>query len=355
MSNRRQQAILIGIEPAKMTRLRRTYRSLKSMGVNVIVFNPYQVPRGRPRILKGIIRYLLVIIQLLSLKGSTYHFYNVPDIVGLPLVFKRGTLIYDVRSPWFSSVKESIGSSILWRMALFVEWLMTKKADVVITANTPLAKRARRWGAMKVVVVPNYPPTDFVPTKKPEQMRQSLGIENRPVVLFLGKLSRLEGIDVLKRIICEVVREIPQVVFLVVGDGPSFASLHRFVRKHELAKNVLLTGWVPHSEVANYIAAADVCLLPRDDTSFSPYTTPENILKVGEYLAIGKPVVVSKIGGFKELEFPIIPVEPSEMAGALIEYLRNPREVPPSSRSNWDISHMRLKQVYSELNLVNDE
>ena len=152
-----KRVLLIGSQPERMTRLRRTYRSLKSLGVNVHVMVPSQKPEGSPRVIKGIIRYLVLTLQVALAKADIYHFYNVPDIIGFPLAWKRGVFIYDVRSPWFSSIKESIGNNMLSKLASIIEYIMTMSADIVITANYPLADRAERWHAKKVVMIPNYP------------------------------------------------------------------------------------------------------------------------------------------------------------------------------------------------------
>ncbi|MFW9975493.1 MAG: hypothetical protein ACFFDQ_09530, partial [Candidatus Thorarchaeota archaeon] len=148
-----KKVLLIGSQPRRMTRLRRTYVSLKKLGVDVRVMEPYTNPRGRPRIIKGIVRYLILLIQVALSRADVYHVFNVPDVIGLPLLLKRGTVIYDVRSPWFSSIKESLGSSILSKMGGLIERIMTRGADVVISANYPLAHRAYRWGARRITMV----------------------------------------------------------------------------------------------------------------------------------------------------------------------------------------------------------
>ena len=352
MAVRKKQVVIIGTEPRRMTRLRRTYQSLRKLGVDAIVLRPYQVPRGSPRVLTGIVRYLLISIQIALTKADLFHFYNVPDVVGIPLTFKRGVVIYDVRSPWFSSIKEPLGSRVLSKAALFIEWLMTRKSDIVLTANTPMAERAARWGSRNTIVVPNYPPSDFSASKSRDEMREVLQLNSNPTVLYLGKISKLEGSELLKTIILDVASVNSDVRFLVVGDGPRLESLRQFVESEGLADRVVFVGWIAHEDVPNYINAADICLLPREWTTFSEYTSPENILKVGEYLALGKPVVAPKMGGFADAKFPIIAVEPTEMANAIIMFLETPKEVRPEDRLTWDISHHRLKRVYTKLGII---
>ena len=350
----RKRVLLIGTEPKKMTRLKRTLASLRKLNVNVHVFKPYYLPRGFPRPLTSVVRYLAISIKILLSKADIYHFFNIPDIVGLPLVLKRKALIYDVRSPWFSSVLEMTGSRMLSRLAGFIERIMTSSADIIITANTPLAMRARTWGAKEVIVVPNYPPRGFKSKRTQDEMKQLLGLMGYPVVLFLGKLSILEGSELLKQIIYETCEALPNVRFLIVGSGPELESLQRFIRMRKLTEKVHFVGWIEHSKVPDYINAADVCLFPRVHTTFSEYTSPENILKVSEYLAIGKPVIVPRMGGFEDAKFPLIVVEPNEMGSALIAYLKNPRDTGNIDAPTWEVSHQRLRDIYRALGAFAD-
>lgn len=344
--------LLIGSQPERMTRLKRTFKSLKKLGIDVRVMQPYTKPDGRPRIIKGIIRYLVLLIQVAISKADIYHFFNVPDVIGLPLIVKRGIVIYDVRSPWFSSLKESLGNSFLSRIGGIIEHIMTRTADVVLAANYPIAHRAHRWGARRITMVPNYPLVGFGPKRDRETMRKLLGLGSAQTVLYLGKISKIEGSELLKQIIQKTASATPKVMFLVVGDGPERSSLDAFIEKNSLSANVIMTGWVEHNEVADYIAASDICLLPRKWDSFSPYTAPENITKAAEYLAVGRPIIAPKLGGFASAEFPVIAVEPSKMADALIDFLKNPRPFGNFQRPSWDTSHARLQKVYSKLSAI---
>jgi glycosyltransferase involved in cell wall biosynthesis len=201
-------------------------------------------------------------------------------------------------------------------------------------------------------MVPNYPPADFGPKRDRETMRKILGIGSAPTVLYLGKISKIEGSKLLKQIISKTTNVTPKVKFLIVGDGPERPSLESFIEMNELTDNVIMTGWIDHNEVADYIVASDICLLPRKWDSFSPYTAPENITKAAEYLAVGRPIIAPKMGGFATAEFPIISVDPSEMADALIDFVRNPRPFGSYPRPSWDLSHTRLAKVYSKLGAI---
>jgi glycosyltransferase involved in cell wall biosynthesis len=347
-----RRVILIGNEPELMTRLVRTFASLKELGVDVSIFHPITRPRGRPRLLKGMVRFLVNAFQVALTRADIYHFFNVPDIIGLPLLFKRGTLVYDVRSPWSASILETFGSRLLSKLARFTEQVMTRGADLVLSVNIPLAKRARLHGARRVIVVPNYPPSSFGPSRSREDMRRELHLDDSPTVMYLGKLSIVEGIGLLQDVVRHVSKAIQDVKFLIVGGGPQENAFKRYVDTHGLHDNVVFISWVPHEIVADYINAVDLCLVPRRWDSYSDYIGPGSVLKVGEYLALGKPVVVSKMGEFATAKFPLIPVDPSEMADAVISFLSNPPPELKTERPTWEISHRKLEQIYRNLGAI---
>lgn len=344
-----RRVILIGNEPELMTRLARTFASLRELGVDVSIFHPIAKPRGKPRLLKGLVRFLVNAFQVALTQADIYHFFNVPDIIGIPLLFKRGILVYDVRSPWSASILETFGSGLLSKLALFIEQAMTRGADLVLSVNVPLAKRARLHGAKRVIVVPNYPPSSFGPSRSREVMRCALHLDDSPTVMYLGKLSIVEGVELLQDVVRHVSKAVQDVRFLIVGGGPQEKAFKRYVKTHGLHDNVVFIGWVPHEIVADYINAADLCLVPRRWDSYSDYIGPGSVLKVGEYLALGKPVVVSKMGGFATAEFPIIPVDPSEMSDAVVGFLSNPPPELKIERPTWDISHRKLENIYQDL------
>src|SRR5262249_34171286 len=84
----------------------------------------------------------------------------------------------------------------------------------------------------------------------------------------------------------------PDLTVLVIGDGPERGRLERQARDLGLEPRVRFVGTVPHQAVPDYLAACDVLTAPYEPMEgfyFSP-------LKVAEYLASGRPVVVSAVG-----------------------------------------------------------
>jgi 1,2-diacylglycerol 3-alpha-glucosyltransferase len=94
------------------------------------------------------------------------------------------------------------------------------------------------------------------------RVRRRLGISDRTVLLlYVGRLAREKGLDLLLRAFARLGRSRPLHLCLV-GGGPLEGELRRAVSAHGLTGRVTFAGWIEHSELAAYYAAADVFVFP---------------------------------------------------------------------------------------------
>ena len=127
---------------------------------------------------------------------------------------------------------------------------------------------------------------------KREDARRRLGVDGRPVVVFVGTLKPWHDPGILLRAL-GVLREknvAPQL--FLVGDGPERERLEALARAEGLSSLLTFTGSVAQEQVPVYLAAADVAVAtyhPDTGRYFSP-------LKLFEYLAAGLPVVAAELG-----------------------------------------------------------
>lgn len=124
------------------------------------------------------------------------------------------------------------------------------------------------------------------------------GIEdNHFVVGFSGSLKMWHGIDILLKAFQKFHGKVPNSRLLIVGDGPKRGWAEGFVAGAGLTDAVIFSGWIPHQLLPGYIARMDIATAPypaSDTHYFSP-------LKLYEYLAVGRPIVASRIGQTAEL------------------------------------------------------
>ena len=125
-------------------------------------------------------------------------------------------------------------------------------------------------------------------------VRRRLGIpSNERVVLFVGRIEPLKGIDVLLRAVSHLDGELR--VLVIGGDGKDLArkgELSALAVRLNIADKVAFLDAVPHSNLPLYYNAADVCVVPSYYESFG--------LVAVEAMACGVPVIASRVGGLKE-------------------------------------------------------
>jgi len=112
--------------------------------------------------------------------------------------------------------------------------------------------------------------------------------------VFTGRLYYLEELIEAARY---VVKEYPDAIFLIIGNEDE-DKYRAMVRGEGLERNFKFVGFVPHEEVAAYIAAAKigVNIFPNE-----PYCASAQPIKILEYMASGKPVVATNLPGTAEI------------------------------------------------------
>jgi len=91
-----------------------------------------------------------------------------------------------------------------------------------------------------------------------------------------------------------------EIKFLIVGDGIMRSDLEKMVDKAGLSNKFIFTGVIPYEEVPKYINISDVCISPEPRDARNENTGGSS-LKLFEYMACEKPVVVGNIDGNKDI------------------------------------------------------
>lgn len=189
--------------------------------------------------------------------------------------------------------------------------------------------------------------------------RVALGLDDRPTVLFVGRIQPLKGltvaIDALARI------EDPETRLVVVGgpsgaDGPAeLRRVRSLVDGLDLADRVVFVDPQPHHRLSSWYRAADVVVVPSRSESFG--------LVALEAAACGVPVVASAVGGLRTLVdhgvtgYLVGDRDPASFAAALGAVLGDPvrattmgaAAAEQSRRYSWSTTAARLRRSYADL------
>ena len=187
----------------------------------------------------------------------------------------------------------------------------------------------------------------------PGKVRKSLGLGDRPLVLFLGRLSHQKGVENLIYSARSVLERIPDARFLIVGEGHLKGSLEKFSRHMGLEGKIIFQGFVPESELASYYSAADVFAYP---SVYEPFG-----ISVLESLLSGTPAVTSAEAGIMEMlpdMASLKGVRPGDSAGLaeqIMHFLSSGRRVSKGemrileSTYSWKKSAAQIMEIYQKL------
>ena len=164
-----------------------------------------------------------------------------------------------------------------------------RRAVHVFTPSGYLRELVVAWGIPPehVSVSPN--PAPEVPLLPPrEELRRELGMDC-PTLAFAGRLMAAKALDVA----LQALQRVPEVSFVVVGDGPDRTTLERQTAELGLVSRVTFLGNRPREEVLRILYSADAALLSSRWDNF-PHL-------VVEALAVGTPVIATAVGGVPEV------------------------------------------------------
>lgn len=145
-----------------------------------------------------------------------------------------------------------------------------------------------------VTISPGVDSEKFRPLD-PFDCRERLGVNGSCRLLYVGRLERLKGVDILLRAVASI-EDMDCVELTVVGgaeNSPERARLRDLACELGVADRVEFIGSVDQSLLPVYYGAADICVLPSYYESFG--------LAALEAAACGKPVVASHVGGLPSI------------------------------------------------------
>jgi len=226
---------------------------------------------------------------------ATFSAYTMSRFWKLPLIVKVHDLLPDVTDPNISSRA--------YKKAMFrLNSTFLKRASFVLVPSTELINFAVEvYGVSedKLVLFPNCVDVlKFNPDIRSDHLRRILGLEHRKVLLYVGRISRVRGLEYLIRAMPTIVKEEPDVRLLIIGEGPEKSNLIALSKRLGIDDFVMVMNEVSHNFMPKYIASADVAIGPL---TASPLTVGSVPIKVLEYMACEKPIVACRNGVSNDL------------------------------------------------------
>lgn len=277
--------------------------------------------------------------------------YLLCRLLGLPLLGDfQGSLTGELRAHGFLR-----GNRYLYSFLHRAEGAIDSLADMAVASSSRVAEELREKFGVKEVVVA----LDGVDT---EEFRPGLPYDDLPlgipagkkVVVYLGLLTRYQGLDCLLETIPLVLEEFQKAHFLIMG----YPNVKRYRRRAEdlgIAESVTFTGRIDYRLAPRYLALGDVAVSPK-------LAETESNGKLCNYMASGlatvafdTPVnreILGQWGVYAKLG------DPASLAKALLKALKDERGAKELGerlreravkRFSWDNTARKLLECYRAL------
>lgn len=233
-------------------------------------------------------------------------------VVGVALLFGR-RVIFDHYRPWGDQLPP---------LQPLLRRLMNRRRFVAAICHSTLTEASyKRIGIAPhklVTVRTGYDPDLFSGLASPNDLKRDLAMStDRATVVYAGRVNHKKGLD----IVLAAAAQTPELDYVLVGaEGRSYIEA-------QAAKlsNVRLVAFQPQEQMARYLQAADILLIPPATSPLQVYGSTVLPLKTFLYLGAGKPIVAGDTADNREVlehlrnAYLVQPDMPEQLADALRE------------------------------------
>lgn len=275
------------------------------------------------------------------------HVHNMPDFLVFCAFIPKmlgAKVLLDLHDPmpeiYMTKYKIPITHPVI-RFLVLIEKMSIRFADHVITPNVAFRELfiKRGCGAHKIDIVMNTPMerilNDSGPVKPAiftRKKEEFFIMYHGTILLRNGCLDILEAINTIKS-------EIPGIRFLAFGNGEAVEIFKNRILELGLSEMVQYFGLVSNELIFNAIKKIDIGVIPNQKNPFTNINFP---VRIFEYLALKKPVIVPRTNGIMDYftEDSIIYFEPGDtlnLAEVIIRCYRSPEKLKEKIDKGYDI------------------
>lgn len=202
---------------------------------------------------------------------------------------RRCPLIFNIQDVFPDAAVET-GAITNPRIISFARWLERVSyecSDAVVVLSNDLkenvAAKVRDRHKHKVIVIPNFVDAERItPQDRLTPFRRELGIGDETVVMYAGNVGYSQSLEML----IEAAQKLPEVTFVINGDGSAREELER---TSQGIANIKFSGYQPRERVPEVLATADIHVVPLR-TGLGAVSVPSKTYSI---LAAARPVVAA--------------------------------------------------------------
>ena len=187
-------------------------------------------------------------------------------------------------------------NSLMRRLLDLSTIFIAKHADAIVATGTQSYKSHLNIGVSKEKMF-TYPQCAIDYSEVPiKDIRKELGLEGKKIILYVGRIVRLKGVDYLIKSFSLIEEKISNAFLVIVGDGPFREECENLAEELEI-KNIVFTGYMDINK-ALYYNACDVFVLP---TIFLNGVECWGLV-INEAMAFSKPIITTDaVGAVKDM------------------------------------------------------
>jgi phosphatidylinositol alpha-1,6-mannosyltransferase len=249
---------------------------------------------------------------------------NVPRKIAIT----HGHEVWWAKVPPFNLAMRLIGNSVD-HLTYLGEYTRSQIAK-------PLSKAAR--DAM-VQIAPGIDTNKFKPVNA-KDLRIQLGLQDKEVIVCVGRLVPRKGQDKLIKALPEILRSRPNAHLLFVGSGSFQIKLEKLITNLSLTNHVSFTGRVQYDDLTKYICVGDIFAMPSRSRFAGLEVEGLGIVYL-EASACGLPVLGGDSGGAPDAVLPGVTGivvngrDVSQIADSAIKLLQSDRTAIGNAGRNW--------------------
>ncbi len=242
-----------------------------------------------------LMRYGWVMQQLERLRGEHYDLIHVQTPFVAHYLGVKLSHLLDIPciETYHTFFEEYLYHYIPFLPKSLTRWLAKRfsrhqgnSLDGMVIPSRPMQRVLQDYGIATTmeVIATGIEPASFVLGDR-VAFREKYDIpQERPMLLFVGRVAHEKNIDFLIQVVNQVRKEVADVLFVIAGEGPARAHLEQEVKRLALGQHVRFIGYLDrHTELNNCYRAADIFI-------FSSRTETQGLVLL-EAMAQGVPLV----------------------------------------------------------------
>lgn len=198
------------------------------------------------------------------------------------------------------AVKNSIGiGTDETELRIESERELVQSCDLIVAATSREEKDLIHYysaSPQKIKIIPCGVNLNLFKPMDRKKVRMTLGLDHQKILLFVGRLDPLKGLEQLLKAFSEIPKKCMANLIVVGGDDYNHTGTHKLdsmAAELGIQSRIHFAGSVEQEELVRYYNAADICIIPSYYESFGMVAL--------ESLACGTPVIATDVGAMSEI------------------------------------------------------